>query len=82
MFYAGHGIEVDKRNFLIPVDARLVSDGDVVFEAVSLDLVLQAVEGASNFRLINPGCLSRQSVCGGDAACGRDALDRAGSGER
>ena len=24
VFYAGHGIEVDKRNFLIPVDARLV----------------------------------------------------------
>ena len=52
VFYAGHGIEVDKRNFLIPVDARLVSDGDVEFEAVSLDLVLRAVEGASNFRLI------------------------------
>ena len=27
VFYAGHGIEVDKRNFLIPVDARFVSDG-------------------------------------------------------
>ena len=52
VFYAGHGIEVDKRNFLIPVDARLVGDGDVEFEAVSLDLVLRAVEGASNFRLI------------------------------
>ena len=52
VFYAGHGIEVDKRNFLIPVDARLLGDGDVEFEAVSLDLVLRAVEGASNFRLI------------------------------
>ena len=26
VFYAGHGIEVDKRNFLVPVDARLLSD--------------------------------------------------------
>ena len=26
MFYAGHGIEVDRRNFLVPVDARLLSD--------------------------------------------------------
>ena len=26
---AGHGIEVDKRNFLIPVDARLLSDREV-----------------------------------------------------
>ena len=52
VFYAGHGIEVDKRNFLVPVDARLLSDGDVEFEAVSLDLVVRAVEGASGFRLI------------------------------
>ena len=52
VFYASHGIEVDKRNFLIPVDASLQSDADVEFEAVPLDLVLRAVEGASNFRLI------------------------------
>ena len=34
VFYAGHGIEVDKRNFLIPVNAHLASDQDVEFEAV------------------------------------------------
>ena len=45
VFYAGHGIEVDKRNFLIPVDARLLSDREVEFETVSLDLVSRAVEG-------------------------------------
>ena len=39
VFYAGHGIEVDKRNFVVPVDARLVSDQDVEFEAVPLELV-------------------------------------------
>ena len=82
VFYAGHGIEVDKRNFLIPVDARLVSDGDVEFEAVSLDLVLRAVEGASNFRLIILDACRDNPVRGGHAACARDALDRAGSGER
>ena len=36
VFYAGHGIEVDKRNFLVPVDARLLSDADVEFEAVPM----------------------------------------------
>ena len=52
VFYAGHGIEVDQRNFLIPVDARLVSDRDIEFEAVPLHLVMRAVEGASQLRLV------------------------------
>ena len=41
VFYAGHGIEVDQRNFLVPVDARLASDQDVEFETVPLDLVMR-----------------------------------------
>ena len=49
VFYAGHGIEVDQRDFLVPVDARLSSDQDVEFEAVPLDLVLRAVARASGF---------------------------------
>ena len=52
VFYAGHGIEVNRRNFLVPVDARLQSDGDVEYEAVPLDLVTGAVQGASEFRLV------------------------------
>ena len=52
VFYAGHGIEVDKRNFLIPVDARLLSDREVEFETVALDLVSRAVEGASGLGLV------------------------------
>ena len=48
VFYAGHGIEVDKDNFLIPVDVRLRTDGDIEFETVSLDLV----EGAGEPGLI------------------------------
>ena len=52
VFYAGHGIEVDKRNFLVPVDARLLSDREVEFETVPLDLVGRAVEGASGLGLV------------------------------
>ena len=52
VFYAGHGIEVDKRNFLIPVDARLLSDADVEFEAVPLNLLSRSVERAKGLRLI------------------------------
>ena len=46
VFYAGHGIEVDGRNFLVPVDAALARDADVEFEAAALDLVTRAVGGA------------------------------------
>ena len=52
VFYAGHGIEVDQRNFLVPVDARLVSDQDIEFEAVPMELVSRAVGRASQLRLV------------------------------
>ena len=52
VFYAGHGIEVGKRNFLVPVGARLASEQDVEFETVSLDLVMRAVGRASGVGLV------------------------------
>ena len=52
VFYAGHGIEVDKRNFLVPVDARLANADDVEFEAVPLALVMRAVGRASDLGLV------------------------------
>ena len=39
VFYAGHGIEVDGVNYLVPVDARLERDTDVEYEALPLDRV-------------------------------------------
>jgi uncharacterized caspase-like protein len=40
VFFAGNGIEVGGRNFLIPVDAKLAKASDVDLEAISLDTVL------------------------------------------
>lgn len=40
-YYAGHGLQVDQRNFLAPVDAELKTESDLDFEAVQLDLVLK-----------------------------------------
>jgi hypothetical protein len=39
-FYAGHGIEVDGRNYLIPIDATLEKKSDVANETVALDDIL------------------------------------------
>jgi uncharacterized caspase-like protein len=52
IYYAGHGIEVDGVNYVIPVDAKLERDNDVFDEAVSLDRVLLAVEPARKLRLV------------------------------
>jgi uncharacterized caspase-like protein len=52
VYYAGHGIEVDGTNYLIPVDARLERDTDVYDEAFSLDRVLLAIEPAKRLRLV------------------------------
>lgn len=43
-FYAGHGLQVEGRNYLVPVDADLGSEADLHFEAVPLDLVLGELE--------------------------------------
>jgi len=52
VYYAGHGIEVDGTNYLIPVDAKLERDTDVYDEAFSLDRVLLAIEPARQLRLV------------------------------
>jgi uncharacterized caspase-like protein len=52
VYYAGHGIELDGTNYLIPVDASLETDGDVLDETVALDRVLFAVEPAKQLRLV------------------------------
>ncbi len=52
IYYAGHGIEVDGANYLIPVDAKLERDNDVFDEAFSLERVLVAVEPAKKLRLV------------------------------
>jgi tetratricopeptide (TPR) repeat protein len=52
IYYSGHGIEVGGTNYMIPVDARLRTDRDVPDEAVSLDRVLVATEGARKLRLV------------------------------
>jgi uncharacterized caspase-like protein len=52
VYYAGHGMEVNGTNYLIPVDAKLERDTDVYDEAVSLDRVLVAIEPAKQLRLV------------------------------
>ncbi|MEK9284215.1 caspase family protein [Bradyrhizobium sp. ISRA442] len=52
VYYAGHGMEVDGNNYLIPTDAALETDTDVYDEAFPLDRVLVAIEPAKQLRLV------------------------------
>jgi hypothetical protein len=52
VFYAGHGIEMNGTNYLVPVDAVLERDIDVEDEAVSLDRVSQIIEPAKRLRVV------------------------------
>jgi hypothetical protein len=47
-YYAGHGIQVRGRNYLIPLEAVIESEGDVRFEAVDAGFVLSKMEDAGN----------------------------------
>ena len=52
IYYAGHGIELDGNNYLVPTDAALETDTDVFDEAFPLDRVLFAIEPAKQLRLV------------------------------
>lgn len=47
-YYAGHGIQVKGRNFLVPVDADISHEDEVSGEAVEVDAVLAKMETARN----------------------------------
>ena len=52
VYYAGHGVEMNGSNYLIPVDAKLSRDYDVDDEAVALDRLIWALQSVRRLRLI------------------------------
>jgi hypothetical protein len=47
-YYAGHGIQANGKNYLVPVDSELASEGDLEAEAVDAGKVLRAMDEAHN----------------------------------
>ncbi len=52
VYFAGHGIEVQGENFLIPVDAQVQSNRDVQRQSISLKQLLAAVDRARKMRIV------------------------------
>jgi len=47
-FYAGHGVQVRERNYLVPVNAVIKRESEVEFEAVDLGRIVAAMEDAGS----------------------------------
>ncbi len=52
VYFAGHGLEIQGTNYLVPVDAVLERDVDAYDEAISLDRFLNVIEPARQLRVV------------------------------
>jgi formylglycine-generating enzyme required for sulfatase activity len=52
VYYAGHGVQVDRENYLIPADAKLERERDLLYEAMPLDRLLGEVSQASRIGIV------------------------------
>lgn len=48
LYYAGHGLQVDWRNFMVPIDAKLAKAADVAEQTIDLGSVIDAFKAAGN----------------------------------
>ncbi len=47
-FYAGHGVQVDGTNYLIPTNADIADESEVPDQALSVDLIIRKMQSAGN----------------------------------
>lgn len=73
VYFSGHGVERRDNGFVVPIDARLASERDVEDEAVSVERLLRAIDGAKTLKLLildtsrdnqmDPAMKKRPSCC-------------------
>lgn len=51
-YFSGHGIQIGRRNYLLPVDAGLKSAYDTPFETVTLDSIIKILGARSRQQLV------------------------------
>ncbi|MBQ3618801.1 MAG: caspase family protein [Bacteroidales bacterium] len=61
VYYAGHGMEIDGKNYFIPVDATVCDDNALRNESVDAVYVLNAISGADKKVIILDAC--RNNPC-------------------
>jgi hypothetical protein len=51
-FYAGHGVQVNGLNYMLPTDAKLTSESDLEFEAIRFNYLLEPLERDSGIGIV------------------------------
>ena len=51
-FYAGHGLQVGGKNYLVPIDAKLERAGDLLLDTVEVGTVLAQMEAEKRVNLV------------------------------
>src|SRR3954464_1965026 len=52
VYYAGHGVQVGRENYLLPADARLERERDLLYEALPLELLLGEASQARKIGIV------------------------------
>ncbi len=52
LYYAGHGLQVDGRNYLVPVDASLDNELQLQFQTISTNLILNVMESGKRISIL------------------------------
>ena len=52
VYYSGHGLQVDRTTYLVPIDARLQAANRIADELITLDSVLERLSRAKKLRLV------------------------------
>lgn len=52
LFYAGHGMQVDGKNYLVPIDAKLEAASDLTFETIDLDEILAMLNDPAHTSIV------------------------------
>ena len=52
LFYAGHGFQVDGRNYLVPVDAQITAPEDIPEQTIAMDEFVSRMERSDGIRLV------------------------------
>jgi len=52
LYYAGHGMQVAGKNYLVPIDAKLERPGDLSFDTIEVSQILAQMEAEKRVNLI------------------------------
>ena len=56
IYYAGHGVEGQGKNWLIPIDAKLKTAFDLPYESINIDRMMESVSGAQTRMVVLDAC--------------------------